>query len=394
VTNRPRVAILVESSRGYGRGLLNGIADYLRVHGPWSVFFEERDLSDPPPDWLTGWKGQGVIARVETRVLAKAISDLGCPAIDLHGLLPDLGMPLIDTDDCAVTRLAIEHLLERGFRHLAYCGFVGTNYSDRRSNYFTHRVEELGLTPLIYHPSARVHMAGTERQEQQGWMHEADVARWISALPRPVGMMACNDIRGQQVLNTCREAGIAVPDEVAVVGVDNDEILCDLAAPPLSSVIPNTRRIGYEAAALLTRLMAGEPASTQPIFIEPLGVVTRQSSDVLAVGDRDVAAAVRYIREHACEGIMVEDVLAVVPVSRSILERRFTQSLGHSPKEEISRVRLRRIKQLLAETELSLAQVATMTGFQHPEYLSVMFKSKTGQTPGEYRSSTRQQPLS
>ncbi|MBA4189248.1 MAG: XylR family transcriptional regulator [Planctomycetaceae bacterium] len=393
MTNRPRVAILVESSRGYGRGLLQGIADYLRVHGPWSVFFEERDLSDPPPDWLVGWKGQGVIARIETRALAKAISDLDCPAIDLHGLLPDLGMPLIDTDDRAVTRLAIEHLLERGFRHLAYCGFVGTNYSDRRSGYFTQRVEEMGLTPLIYQPPARVRLAGTERQEQQGWMHEDDVARWVSTLPRPVGLMACNDIRGQQVLNTCREAGIAVPDEVAVVGVDNDEILCDLAAPPLSSVAPNTRRIGYEAAELLTRIMAGEPAPTEPILIEPLGVVTRQSSDVLAVGDRDVAAAVRYIREHACKGIMVDDVLAVVPVSRSILERRFTQILGHSPKEEISRVRLRRIKQLLAETDLSLAQVATMTGFQHPEYLNVMFKSKTGQTPGEYRTATRRQPL-
>jgi len=394
VTNRPRVAILVESSRGYGRGLLQGIANYLRVHGPWSVFFEERDLSDPPPVWLAGWKGQGVIARVETRALAKAISDLGCPAIDLHGLLPDLGMPLIDTDDRAVTRLAIEHLLERGFRHLAYCGFVGTNYSDRRCGYFIERVEEMRLTPLIYQPPARVRLAGTARQEQQGWMHEADVARWLSALPRPVGLMACNDIRGQQVLNTCREAGIAVPDEVAVIGVDNDEILCDLASPPLSSVAPNTRRIGYEAAELLARLMTGEPAPTEPIFIEPVGVVTRQSTDVLAVGDRDVAAAVRYIREHACDGIMVEDVLAVVPVSRSILERRFTQILGHSPKEEMSRVRIRKIKQLLAETDLPLAQIAIRTGFQHPEYMSVMFKTKTGETPGEYRTATRQQTLS
>jgi LacI family transcriptional regulator len=176
---------------------------------------------------------------------------------------------------------------------------------------------------------------------------------------------------------------------VAVLGVDNDEILCDLAEPPLSSVVPNTRRIGYEAAAMLDRLMAGEPAPTGPTLIEPLAVMTRQSTDVLAVGDRDVAAAIRYIREHACEGISVNDVLAAVPLSRSVLERRFTRILGHTPKEEISRVRLRRIKQLLAETDLPLARIATMTGFEHPEYLNVMFKGKTGDTPGEYRENTR-----
>lgn len=387
--HRPRVAILVESSRGYGRGLLRGITEYLRIHGPWSVSFEERDLGDPPPAWLADWKGQGVIARVETRSLAKAISALGCPAIDLHGVFPDLGIPLIDTDDRAVTRLAVDHLLDRGFRTLAYCGFVGTNYSDRRCRFFTEQVREIGLTPLIYEPPARVRGGGTERQEQRGWMHGDDLAGWLSALPRPVGLMACNDIRGQQVLTTCRDAGIAVPDEIAVVGVDNDEILCELAAPPLSSVALNTRRIGYEAAELLARLMAGEPAPTQPVLIEPLGVVTRQSTDVLAVDDRDVAAAVRYIREHACDGIQVEDVLAAVPLSRSVLDRRFTQVLGHSPKEEISRVRLQRIKQLLADTDLKLPQVAAMTGFPHPEYLSAMFKKTTGQTLGEFRAANR-----
>ncbi len=180
---------------------------------------------------------------------------------------------------------------------------------------------------------------------------------------------------------------------MAVLGVDNDEILCDLAEPPLSSVVPNTRRIGYEAAAMLTRLMAGEPAPPGAILIEPLAVVTRQSTDILAVGDRDVATAIRYIREHACEGISVNDVLAEVPLSRSVLERRFTRILGHSPKEEISRVRLRRIKQLLAETDLQLARIASMTGFEHSEYLSVMFKSKTGETPGEYRENIRRQAL-
>jgi LacI family transcriptional regulator len=390
MVHRPRVAILVESSRGYGRGLLRGITEYLRIHGPWSIYFEERDLGDPPPDWLADWKGQGVIARVETRTLAKAISVLGCPAIDLQGVFRDLRIPLIDTDDRAVTRLAVNHLVDRGFRTLAYCGFVSTNYSDRRCQFFTELVQEIGLTPLIYQPPVGVRLGGTERQEQQGWLHGDDLAAWLSSLPRPVGLMACNDIRGQQVLNACRDAGIAVPDEIAVVGVDDDEILCDLATPPLSSVAPNTRRIGSEAAELLARLMAGSPAPAQPVLIEPLGVVTRQSTNALAVDDRDVAAAIRYIREHACDGIQVEDVLAAVPLSRSVLDRRFKRVIGHSPKEEISRVRLQRVKQLLAETDHKLPQIAAMTGFPHPEYLSAMFKKTTGQTLGEFREANRQ----
>jgi len=384
---RPQVALLIESSRAYGRGLLQGIARYVREHESWSIFHQERRASDPPPAWLKGWRGDGIIARIEDQRLATAIRGLGVPAVDVRGLLLNLGLPLIETDDEAVIRLASEHLLERGFRQFAFCGFPGANYSDTRCRYFMQRIEEAGFDCHVYAPPIRLKSKASFDQEQHGLIYEADVARWIAGLPKPIGLLACNDIRGQQALNVCRQIGVAVPDEVAVLGVDNDEVLCELADPPLSSVIPNTERIGYEAAAFLDRMMAGQPAPALSLFIPPLGIATRRSTEVLAIDDRHVAAAIRFIREHACEGIGVPDILGVIPLSRSVLERRFATLVGRAPKAEILRVQMQRAKELLAATDFPLNVIAEKAGFKHPEYLSAIFKKKTGVTPGRYRAS-------
>jgi LacI family transcriptional regulator, galactose operon repressor len=385
-TNRPRVALLIESSRAYGRGTLLGIAKYIREHGQWSVFLQERSLDDVAPLWLKDWEGDGILARVENQTMARAIHRLKVPAVDLRYLLPDLDMPSVRIDDDAATRLAYEHLRGRGFQHFAFCGFNGADYSDIRRDSFAQRVADAGLRCHIYvdpHPPQKT---TTLKYEEQGLTDGERVARWLKELPKPIGLMACNDIRGQQVLNACRSVRIAVPDEVAVIGVDNDEVLCDLSDPPLSSVIPNSERIGYEAAALLDQMMAGKKAPTAPLVIEPAGILTRRSTDVLAIEDRHIAAAVRFIREHACEGIDVGNLLKAVPLSRSTLERRFAKVLGRSPKEEILRVRLNRAKQLLAETDFPLALVAEKVGLEHTEYLSVIFKKKTGMTPAHFRA--------
>jgi LacI family transcriptional regulator len=215
---------------------------------------------------------------------------------------------------------------------------------------------------------------------------EDEIGRWLLSLPRPVGVMACYDIRARHVLDACRRVGLAVPDQVAVIGVDNDEFLCNLAEPPLSSVAPDTRRTGYEAAALLDRLMSGrERPRGQAIFVEPLGVVARRSTDVLAVGDPDVSAAVRFIREHACQGIAVKDLLARVPLSRRVLEGRFRKLLGRTPHEEIARIRFERVRQLLRETRLPLEEVARRSGFRNAEYLSTAYRREFGTAPSVYR---------
>jgi LacI family transcriptional regulator len=208
---------------------------------------------------------------------------------------------------------------------------------------------------------------------------------WIKNLPKPVGIMACFDILGRQVLEACRQIEAAVPDDVAVVGVDNDELLCELADPPLSSVAPDAHRTGYVAAELLDQLMSGKSVPPHGHFIEPLAVVVRASSDVLAIEDPDVSHAMRFIRERACDGINVQDVLQSVPLSRRVLEGRFRKLVGRTPHEEIDRVRLDRVKELLRESELPLTEIAVRTGYEHVEYLSVVFKKRTGQPPSEYR---------
>jgi len=367
-----------------------GVARYVRQHGPWSISFQERGLGDSAPPWLENWEGDGILARVENPQMATAISRVKVPAVDLRYLLPNLKIPSVRTDDAAATALAWEHLRERGFLHFAYCGFNGADYSDIRRDQFAQRVSQAGLLCHIYiDPLKPSHHASTLKHEEVGLTDGERLAQWIKQLPKPIGLMACNDIRGQQVLNACRSIGVAVPDDMAVIGVDNDEVLCELSDPPLSSVVANTERIGYEAADLLNRLMAGSPPPDQPLVVGPLGIVTRRSTDVLAVDDRHVATAVRFIRERACEGMDVSDVLRAVPLSRSMLERRFAQVLNRSPKEEIMRVRLNRAKQLLTETDFPLPLVAEKIGLEHPEYLNVIFKKKVGMTPARFRATTR-----
>jgi len=376
-----QVALLIETSNAYGRGLLRGIVSYIREHAPWSVYLAEHGRGDRPPGWLADWRGDGIIARVETPAIAQALKRVKIPIVDTSAarLLPKL--PWFETDDAAIAQLAFEHLRERGFKRFAFCGDPRFNWSNWRSEHFENAARAEGATCFTYRPARRFSRDDAEQAE--------DIARWIRKLPKPVGVMAAYDYRGQQLLDACRRLGIAVPDEVAVVGVDNDELLCELSHPPMSSVIPNTHRTGYEAAALLDRMMDGQRVPSETHLIAPLGIATRQSTDVLAIEDRHVARAVAYIRGHACKGITVNDVLRAVPQARRLLERRFKKLLGRTPHEEILRVQLDRVKALLAQTDLPLTEIAERCGFAHVEYLSVVFKKKAGVPPSQYRARHR-----
>jgi LacI family transcriptional regulator len=385
-TERPRVALLVESSRAYGRGILAGVAKYVREHEPWSVFYQELSLCDETPDWFKKWEGEGVITRLENNNVVGLVQRLKVPVVYLRKVRSTAGMPTLLTDNFAVGQMGFEHFRERGFRHFAFCGFNGADYSNERREGFVKNVEAAGLRCHVYYDSQASGKSKTAGYENEGLKDGGMVANWIKKLPKPVGVMTCNDMRGQQVLNTCRALGVAVPDEVAVIGVDNDEVLCTLSDPPLSILVPDTERIGYETAALLARMMRGAKPSATQIFIKPKGVVTRRSTEVLAVEDRQIAAATRFIREHACEGIDVSDVLRAVPMSRSTLDRRFFSLMNCSPKDEILRVRLNRAKQLLAESDFSLPLIAEKVGLEHGEYLSRIFKKRVGLTPSEFRS--------
>ncbi|MGC9940494.1 MAG: DNA-binding transcriptional regulator [Verrucomicrobiota bacterium] len=384
--SRPRVALLVESSRAYGRGILSGVAKFVREHDPWSIFFQDLNLCDDTPDWLQNWQGEGIISRLENRDVVRVIQRLNVPAVYLRHVSPNSKMPSILTDNESVSRLGFEHLQQRGFRHYAFCGFNGADYSDERRNAFLRLVQKSGFRCHVYTDGRSPVRADTAQYEGWGLKDGGLVAAWIKRLPKPVGVMACNDMRGQQVLDACRAIGVPSPEEVAVIGADNDDVICNLCDPSLSSVVPDTGRIGYEAAVLLAQMMAGEKHPPPATFVEPSGIVTRRSTEVLAMEDRQIAAATRFIREHACEGIDVSDVLSAFPLSRSTMDRRFMNILGRSPKDEILRVRLDRVKQLLAETDFPLTLIAEKVGLQHVEHLSRIFKNRVGTTPSEFRS--------
>jgi LacI family transcriptional regulator len=282
---RPRVALLVESSRAYGRGILSGVAKFVREHDAWSIFFQDLNLCDETPEWLRSWHGEGIISRLENRDVVSVIQRLKLPAVYLRHVNPAAKLPGVLTDNVAVSRLCFEHLRERGFRNFAFCGFNGADYSDERRDGFVSMVAEAGLPCHVYIADQPLARGDTAQFEGLGLKDGGLVANWIKTLARPIGVMACNDMRGQQVLDACRATGVAVPEEIAVIGVDNDEVLCSLSEPPLSSVVPDTERIGYEAAALLARMMSGEKVPPGEIFVPPGSIITRRSTDVLAMDD-------------------------------------------------------------------------------------------------------------
>jgi LacI family transcriptional regulator len=286
-------------------------------------------------------------------------------------------LPWVETNDDAIARLAAEHFLERGFRYFAYYSDERFNWSKWRRDSFVKYLSAAGHRCAVFTRPAS--SAPNWKQENQA------LAKWISKLPKPAGILASYDNRALQLLETCRQLEIAVPDEIAVLGVNNDELLCDLGDPPLSSVIPNARRAGYEAAVLLDKMMRGQTVAPEAHLFEPLGIATRQSTDVLAVTDSHISSAVRYIRERACKGIQIEDVLRQVPLSRRVFEKRFHKAIGRTPHEQIQSVKINRVKALLTETDLPLARIAERAGFAHVEYMSVAFKKTVGMPPRDYR---------
>jgi LacI family transcriptional regulator len=382
--NRPlQVALIIESSVSYGRSMLQGIARYMSSHHRWSVYFEQHELGAAPPAWLGASRWDGILCRPTDPDLARRLRRMKVPVVDLNDLYENLKLPWVGSNHTGIGRLGAQHFLERGFRNFAFCGFSGELWARQRCDGFCAGVAPENLTVPVYESPWR-------GSSVSRWNVEiAQLGKWLKDLPKPVGVMACNDARALHLLDACHQTGLLVPEEVAVVGVDNEEIFCELCNPALSSVAPDAERIGYQAAELLDKLMSGQPPAHRRIQIDPLRVVTRRSSDTLAIKDRTVATAIRFIREQALHGCTVPDVTRHVRVSRSVLERRFREYLGRSPQAEIRRVQGGRIQQLLADTDFTLEKISELSGFQHPEYMSVVFKRLFGQTPGQYRKQKR-----
>lgn len=413
-TRRRKVALLIETSNAYARGILEGIAEYQRSRDQWSIYLPELERGAPPPQWLESWHGDGIIARIETEAIATFVQRLRLPTIDVSAARRIASIPWVETDDSKVADLAYDHLRERGFQQFAYCGPKDFNWSVWRGKRFLERCQQDHLPAFQFWTDI---LTRSERnpQAQVASKSKRNLDSWLLELPKPIGLFCALDIQAQIVLDHCRNLEILVPDQIAVIGVDNDPIVCNLAHPSITSVIPDAKGAGYRAAELLDRWMAQsssqasdsvselhaptgrqtdvmterqadrDPADSKAILLEPIGIESRQSTDVSAVTSPEIAMAIRFIRDHACEGIDVSHLLKEIPLSRRQLEYKFLELTGITPHELITRVRMERVKSLLRSTDLALEEIASRCGFEHPEYMSVVFKKRFSITPAKFR---------
>ncbi|MGQ9504001.1 MAG: substrate-binding domain-containing protein [Thermogutta sp.] len=381
----PRVALLIETSNEYGRRLLLGIRDYVREHSAWSFHLGEQARGHTVPPWLSKWQGEGIIGRIDSKDIEQAIAKLGVPVVNVSAAGFGTCFPTVISDSESIAKAAADHLLECGFTAFGYCGDPRFAWSKSHEQHFVRYLQEKGFSCLCFSGS---------RSAAGHWGRALEeLIGWVAQLPKPIGIMACYDLRGQQLLAACREAGIQVPDEIAVIGQHNDETICEFCDPPLSSVIPNPRLAGYLAASLLDQMLKGERVPGGVYRVPPIGVAARRSTDVVAAPDEDVSAAIRYIRDCACQGIDVGDLVQAVNVSRSMLERKFKRFLNCNPHDLIIRTRLRRAQELLTQTDLPMENVATLSGFSSAEYMCSVFHRLTGQPPREYRKVHRRKSV-
>jgi LacI family transcriptional regulator len=377
VAQTPSVLLFVETSREFGRGLLHGIARYSRLHGPWRVYRWPGALDSSLPEWKS-LQIDGAIVR-DVKVVER-LARSGIPVIFAqHNRESYAPFPSIITESASIGAMAAEHFLDRGFRSFAYCGLDEFAWSRGRGQYFRQRLEQAGFEVSSYRPP-KSKKGRAIRNEQ------SHIADWIRQLPKPVAMMCCNDDRALLVIEACKLADCSVPDDVAVLGVDDDVLVCDLADPPISSIALNTEGAGYEAARLLDQLMKGGAAMTgQVIPVQPTHIVTRMSTDMLAVTDPDMAAALGYIRRNANRLIQVDNVVEATTASRRVLEKRFKAILHRSVHQEIRRIRVNNIVRLLIGTDLSVADIAAHCGFDGVEHIARYFRKETGVSLREYR---------
>jgi LacI family transcriptional regulator len=355
--------VIVQNTEGYGRGVLRGVASFAASRA-WECLVQGVNAPADPREWDV----DGLIAQVFDRPLARLVAAMHRPVVNVSSSLDPPPPASVMSDNLAIGRLGAEHLARAGsFSFAFYMPGSRSQYARLRHEGFSARLAELG------HRATRLTDEGPE------------LAKKLASLPRPLAVMAANDRAALPVVQACRAAGLRVPDDVAVLGVDNDDLIQSLCDPPLSSVNMATERIGFEAAAMLERLMQGEATPKMPRLVPPIEVIVRPSTDVLAISDGDVSQALRLIRQSAGRRLSIADLARELAISRRQLERRFRKAMGRSLHDEIRRCRVERARELLGRTELTIRQVADACGFSASSYLTVVFQRELGVTPGAYR---------
>jgi LacI family transcriptional regulator len=383
-----KVALFLEPSATNDRKLLRGIAKYSRLRGPW-LFYNKRHpfyMTQGHSIWkqkvlpeLKKWAPDGIIAHVDSRK-AKELLELGVPTI--VGALVEreyVSSAYWADNNEAIALMAAEYLLGLGFRNFAYCGYPNQYWSQERCEAFVKRIEKSGFKTHIYEGP---------NLPSKGFMQEDQVllSYWLKSLSRPVALMACNDARAQQIIDACVLADLNVPEDVAVLGVDNDDLVCDTITPALSSVALGTEKAGYETAELLHKMMDGKKRKLSRIAIQPTHIEIRQSTDILAIEDPELAKAINFIRTNQqLHEITVDDVVNVTTLARRALEQRFRKVFNRSIYEEIRHTCVERVARMLLETNMPVFQIAANLGFSSSEHIARPFRKEMGMSPKEYR---------
>lgn len=381
-SNPLRVAVLVDTATTWGRDITVGIHNYSRKQRGWRLFIEARGVDDTPK-LPRGWQGEGIIARVGTPELALHLRRQKIPIVNVSGIqLPGAQFPRVCNDVEAVALMAFDHFLARGYKNFAYLSLRGLEYVTRQRDAFVKATTDAGFHCAVHGIKAHPGFQSPDWNLKLG-----ELGRWLKGLPKPVGLLTWSG--GREVIHACEQAGLRVPEEIALLNGTEDELLCACSPVPISGVQAACQQIGYEAAAVLDRLMHGAPAPEAPWLIPPLRVVTRQSTDTTAICDRALIAAMGFIRENAALPLLVNDVAAHAGISRRVLERRFKETLGRSPADYIAEARLAHVKEILVETDLPIHDVAQRCGFGSPEYMTYVFRTELGTTPLRYRREAR-----
>ena len=382
-----KITLIIDLSATPGRNLMRGIARYARLYGPWqlnNIWTDFYNSSPKSTNFLSNLKrnlgnSDGVIMREPDAW--DSVKNLDIPVVIASAIRDEevSTQPTILTNSETIGRTGAEYFTQKGFRSLAFCGLKKMLWSEHRQNYFEETVKKAGLEVFKYSFTYPHKESSRDSKLDQ-------VAQWVQRLPKPVGIMSCNDLCGKFVVDSCRRHSIAVPQEVAVLGVDNDDILCDLTYPSLSSIELNTEKGGFDAAALLDKIIKGVKTDTQTIMIEPIGVKERQSTDIIAVADRVVSDVLSFIKDNAHRPLQVEDILSEFNVSRRSLYTKFGDSIGTSVYEQIRRIRVTKICKMLIETNRSIKDIAFDFGFSSVDHIARFFRREKGITPTQYRA--------
>jgi LacI family transcriptional regulator len=376
-----RIALLIETSTSWGTRIIEGISQFAQERGNWLLHVEPRgryeQLHVPK-----GWDGDGIIARISYEALAQEIIATGLPAINVSWFdFEESKIIRCSVSEQESGEMAAEYFLSNGFRQFAYCGPLSRpGYDDQYAKAFRERLAAEGHACQVY-------SAPEGKQSTIAWNEQlASLVDWVRQLPTPTGLLCWSAARGRQLTEACQYADIRVPDDIAVLGGEHDDLMSLISSPPLSTVDQPSEKIGFEAARLLEQLMQRVRPEAKSVMFSPTRVIVRHSTNLLAVDDRIVRAALRLIREQSSNGVNVNQIVSQLTVSRRALEQRFVQYIGRTPAAEIRRVRIETAKRLLVETELTMSEVAQAAGFSEQDLFSRTFRRSLKMTPTQFRS--------